>query len=138
MNKKILEIKWQRLVYKGETCSRCEDTERELNKAVSFLTRFFTPIGIEIILKKEEISLSEFEKDPLKSNEILINNIPIENYLSGKIGQSPCCSVCGPSQCRTLEINGKVYETITADIIIKAAFLAVSQLFERIKGIKDI
>lgn len=128
MNKKILEIKWQRLIYKGETCPRCSETEKELEKAVSVLSQSLFPTGIEVVLKKEEISISDFKKDPLQSNRILINDIPIEDYLSGKVGQSPCCGVCGPSECRTIEINGKVYETITADRIIQAALIAVSKL----------
>lgn len=128
MSKKILEIKWQRLVYKGETCPRCDQTDKELEKAVSFLSQSLLSMGIEVIFKKEEISISEFKKDPLQSNKILINNLPIEDYLLGKVGKSPCCSVCGSSECRTIELNGKVYESITADIIIKAALLAVSKL----------
>ncbi|MGB9721632.1 MAG: DUF2703 domain-containing protein [bacterium] len=31
MDKKILKIKWQRLLVDGETCPRCNETEQEID-----------------------------------------------------------------------------------------------------------
>ncbi|MEM4229694.1 MAG: DUF2703 domain-containing protein [Thermoproteota archaeon] len=70
----------------------------------------------------------EFKKDPLRSNQILINGLPLEDWVGGKAGQSPCCDVCGPSECRTVAIGEEAYEVIPADLIIKAGLLAASQL----------
>ncbi|GBD38490.1 hypothetical protein HRbin37_00740 [bacterium HR37] len=67
--KKILKIKWQRLVPEGETCPRCGSTEKELDKAILILKKSLAPLGIEVELEKEELSLSEFKKDPLRSIE---------------------------------------------------------------------
>jgi len=123
-----INIKWQRLVAKGETCPRCESTEQELNKAINKLQQALSPLEIKVTLEKEEINISEFKQDPLQSNRILINEQPIENLLKGKVGQSPCCEVCGPTDCRTMEIDGQIYETIPSELIIQAGLMAANEI----------
>lgn len=127
-NTKTLKIKWQRLITDGQTCPRCGSTEEELEKAISALKKSLTPLGIEVVLKKDEISVSEFKKYPLRSNQIWINERPLEDWIGGKTGHSPCCDVCGPSECRTVRVGGETYETIPMDLVIKAGLLAASQL----------
>ena len=123
-----LKIKWKRLISKGETCPRCGSTEEALRKAVSTLKQSLAPLGIEVILEKEELSVTEFKKDPLQSNRIWINNRLLEDWINGSVGHSPCRDVCGPHDCRTVEVEGHIYETIPAEIIIKAGLSAASQL----------
>jgi hypothetical protein len=125
---KTLRIKWERLVSDGQTCQRCGSTEEELEKAVSTLRRSLDPMGIDVVLEKHELSKEEFEKNPLQSNQIWLNDRSLEDWIDGTAGQSPCCDVCGPLDCRTVEVEGKVYETITADLITKAGLIAASQL----------
>lgn len=124
---KTLKVKWQRLVSDGQTCPRCGSTEEELEKAISTLKQSLSPLGMEVVVEKEELSVSEFKKDPLRSNQIWLNDRPLEDWIGGKVGQSPCCDVCGPSECRTVGVGGEVYEAIPADLIIKAGLLAASQ-----------
>jgi len=127
-NQKTLRIEWQRLISNDRTCPRCGSTEEELDKAVSTLKQSLAPLGIEVMLEKKELSLSEFKKAPLQSNRIWINNRPLEDYIGGSVGQSPCCDVCGPSECRTVEMEGQTYETIPSKMIIKAGLAAATQL----------
>lgn len=127
-NKNILIIKWQRLIFEGETCPRCGSTDKELDKAVSILRQSLAPLGIEIVLEKEELPVSKFKKDPLQSNRIWINNRLLEDWIEGGVGHSPCCNVCGPHECRTVEVKGQVFEVIPAEMIIKAGLTAASQL----------
>ena len=127
-NTKTLEIKWQRVVSDGQTCPRCGSTEEALEKAIATLRQSLTPLGIQIVLEKDELSVAEFEKDPLRSNQIWLNDRPLEDWIGGRVGQSPCCDVCGPSECRTVGVGTEVYEAIPADLIIKAGLLAASQL----------
>lgn len=101
------KIKWKRLVKDGKTCDRCAETEIELEIAVSKLKEVLKPLGIQVLLLKEEISREEFEKDPLSSNVILINDRPLESYINANVGKSSCCDVCAPHECRTLEFDGK-------------------------------
>ena len=127
-NKNILKIKWQRLIFEGETCPRCGSTDKELDRAVSTLRQSLAPLGIEIVLEKEELPVSEFNKDPLQSNRIWINNRLLEDWIEGEVGHTPCCYVCGPHECRTVEVKGQVFEVIPADMIIKAGLIAASEL----------
>lgn len=126
--KKMLKIRWQRLLSDGQTCPRCGSTEEELEKAISTLKQSLNPLGVEVVLEKDELSVAEFKKDPLRSNQIWLNDRPLEDWVGGKTGQSPCCDVCGPSECRTVGVEGEVYETIPADLVIKAGLLAASKL----------
>lgn len=125
-NMNTLKIRWQRLVSGGQTCPRCGSTEEELEKAISTLKQSLTPLDIQVVLEKDEISFAEFKKDPLRSNQIWLNDRLLEDWIGGKVGQSPCCDVCGPSGCRTVGVGGEVYEAIPADLIIKAGLLAAS------------
>jgi hypothetical protein len=126
---KTLKIKWQRLVSEGETCPRCGSTEGELEKAILILKQALTPLGITVILEKYELSDEEFKKDPLKSNQILLNDQLLEEWIGGNIGQSECCDVCNDN-CRTIGVDGDIYETIPAELIIKAGLLAATQLVD--------
>lgn len=127
-NMKTLKIRWQRLVSDGQTCPRCGSTEEELEKAISILKKSLTPLGVEVVLEKDEISLAEFKKDPLLSNQIWLNNLLLEDLIGGKTSQSKCCDVCGDSDCRTVGVGGEVYESIPADLVVKAGLIAASQL----------
>lgn len=122
----VMVIRWQRLVSEGETCPRCGATEHELNKASSILDKSLAQLGIKVVLEKNSLSAVEFEKNPLRSNQIWINNRPLEDYIHGKVGQSPCCDVCGPAECRTLEIDGQIFDTIPSAIIVRAGLIAAS------------
>jgi len=126
----ILNIKWKRLISDGKTCPRCGSTEEEINDAINILNQSLSPLEIKVILKKEEISFLDFKKNPLESNRIWINNRPLEDYIGGLIGKSECCDVCGHSECRTVNKDEQVYETIPSKIIIQAGLIAASQLIE--------
>lgn len=123
-----LTITWQRLVEDGETCPRCGGTGEEVRKAARALGQALAPLGIEVVLEEVELSFEEFERQPLDSNQILIGGRPIEEWLGAKAGKSPCCEVCGPNECRTLTVEGRVYEAIPQDLIIRAGLLAAAGL----------
>ncbi|MDW8056389.1 MAG: DUF2703 domain-containing protein [Elusimicrobiota bacterium] len=127
---KSLEIKWQRLIYKNKTCPRCAKTENEIKKTVSLLKEVCRNTGIKFVLKKEKISKNEFIKNPLKSNQIFINNKPLEEYLNAKISKTKCCDVCGPVECRTVVLDKTQFEVIPKEIIIKAGIIAISEILK--------
>lgn len=123
-----LTIKWQRLIENGETCERCGATEQEVEKAFNKLEKSLKPLGIDVTLQKEEISKTEFEKNPTSSNAVFINNRPLEEWINGDTGKSECCDVCGDENCRTVIINGEEYEVVPSELIIEASLKAASQL----------
>jgi len=124
-NKKKLVINWQRLVSKGNTCPRCGNTEDELDKAVLRLKEKLSPLGIEVILKKTELTLKEFRKDPIQSNKILFNGKTLESLIGAETGQSQCCYVCGVKECRTVKTKKGLYETIPAKMIVRTGLTAI-------------
>ncbi|MDP3181940.1 MAG: DUF2703 domain-containing protein [Desulfobaccales bacterium] len=125
-----LPIKWQRLVYDSQTCSRCEATGQEVQKAVTALRQSLNPLGIRVTLETEELDPATFARDPSQSNRLWVGGLPLEEWLGAQVGQSPCCGPCGDAECRTLEAQGQTYETIPAALIIKAGLRAASQLLD--------
>lgn len=132
---KTIKISWQRLVDdQGATCERCGNTEQELDKAVRFLQKSLAPAGIRFSVEKKVIDIREVANDPSQSNRIWIDGRPLEKWLGTDVGKSPCCGPCEGLECRTLEQNGTTYETIPAELIIKAGLLAVQRQVEKISG----
>lgn len=127
-HQKSMNITWQRLVTDDETCPRCGSTEDELASAVESLKQALTPLGIQIVVNKKELSVDEFKNQPLESNRIWLNGQPLEDIVDAVVGQSPCCDVCGPSECRTVTVDGQVLETIPSNVIVKAGLMAASKL----------
>src|SRR5512134_853534 len=123
-----MQILWKRLVKDGETCARCGDTGRELEAAVAKLAAALRPLGIEPVLKTQEIDEAAFKTNTSESNRVWIAGKPIEEWLSADVGMSRCCSVCGDSDCRTLEVGGRTYETIPEEQFIKVGLMAASQM----------
>lgn len=123
-----MQIVWKRLVKGGETCTRCGDTGRELEAAVTKLAAALRPLGIEPALQTQEIDEAAFKVKSSESNRVWIAGKPIEEWLGADVGMSRCCSVCGDSDCRTLEVGGRTYETIPEEQFVKAGLMAASQM----------
>jgi hypothetical protein len=86
------------------------------------------PLNIEPILELREIDEKVFRNKPAESNRIWIAGKPVEEWLAASVGSSPCCTVCGDTPCRTMEIEGAVFEDIPEAVILKAALIAASGL----------
>ena len=124
-----LPIVWQRLVdSRGRTCDRCSATNDGLRQAVAKLEEVLRPLGIEVAFETREIDKKSFTADPSQSNRIWIAGKPMEEWLGARVGSSPCCSVCGDSKCRTIEMGDDVFEAIPSDLFLKAALIAASDL----------
>lgn len=131
MAMKTLPIVWQRLVSAdGRTCDRCDATHRQMQRAVDRLEQALRPLGIEPTLMLRELDEQSFKAAPGESNRIWIAGRPMEEWLGAGIGSSPCCSVCGDSECRTVEVGGATFEAIPEQLILKAALIASAQLLD--------
>ena len=126
----LLPMRWQRLVRDGRTCTRCGNTEVEVRRAAETLRQVLAPLGIEPQLEVTDVEEAAFAANPLESNRIWIADRPLEDWLNGSVGSSRCCSVCGDSDCRTLQVRGTTYETIPESLIIKAGLLAAAELLD--------
>ncbi len=126
---KRLRIVWQRLVKTGgQTCDRCGATFDGLQRAIAKLKDVLGPLGLEPMLETREIDEEAFKADPSMSNRIWIAGRPLEEWLGARVGGSRCCSVCGDSECRTVEVAGTVFEAIPEELILKAALVAAAQM----------
>jgi len=130
---KTLAIRWQRLVDEnGQTCERCGATEKEVQKACQNLEKSLTPLGIKVVLEEKALDSATCAKDISESNRIWINNRPLEEWLGAEVGKSSCdfcCEELGPDvECRTVTHEGQTFETIPANLIVKAGLLAASRL----------
>ena len=126
-----LQIVWKRLVTPdGQTCVRCAATQREVQQAVAILGESLRPLGIQPQLEITEIDEASFRTDPAESNRIWIAGKPMEEWLQGRVGSSRCCSVCGGSECRTVEVGGATFEAIPERLILKAALIASAELLD--------
>jgi len=129
-SRKILHVTWQRLVENtGLTCSRCHETEACLDEAIGALRPLLSGQGIEIILQKKRILPLAFNRDPLASNIISIEGKRLESWLQAETGRSPCGDVCGDNECRTLSFEGKTYEAVPVELIIRGLLRAVETVF---------
>ncbi len=128
---KALAIEWQRLLdEEKQTCPRCGSTEQEVEKAVKELNSLLSSYDISVILTKKSIDPETFKKDVLQSNRILIAGKTLEYWIGATTGQSKCCSVCGDSECRTVEYGGDTHEAIPAELIVRAGIAAAAYLFK--------
>lgn len=126
---KSLSIVWQRFVdSSGQTCDRCGSTYESLQEAVETLKETLRPLDIEPVFETREIAKDSFTKDPVQSNRIWIAGKPIEAWLNANVSSSQCCTVCGDSECRTIEVGNEVFEAIPRDLILKASLIAASQM----------
>lgn len=120
-----LPIMWQRLVSSdGKTCDRCHTTYQEMQRAFGKLKEALCPLGIEPTLEVSAIDEESFKSDPSESNRIWIAGRPMEEWIGASVGRSRCCSVCGESECRTLEVVGTTFEAIPEKLFLKAALIA--------------
>ena len=130
---KTLAIRSQRLVDEnGQTCERCGATEKEVQKAYQNLEKSLSPLGIKVVLEEKALDSATCAKDISESNRIWIDDRPLEEWLDAEVGKSSCdfcCEELGPNvECRTVTHEGRTFETIPANLIVKAGLLAASRL----------
>ena len=129
----VLTVNWQRMVTDdGATCDRCGSTGEELRKAVDTLREALAPLGITVESTEEELSTTEFASNVIGSNRIMIGGRLLEDWLGGATGQSPCESCCeavgDDVECRTVTVDQTTYDTVPAELIIRAGLLAAAEL----------
>ncbi len=128
---KPLPIVWQRLVSpEGKTCDRCNATYEEMQRAVRRLEDVLRPLEIRPTLEVKQIDEASFKSNPTESNRVWIAGRPMEEWLAARVGSSPCCSVCGESECRTVQIGEKTFEAIPERLFLSAALAASARLLD--------
>ena len=80
-----------------------------MQRAFAKLKEALAPLGIEPTLEIREIDKDSFRINPSESNRIWIAGKPMEEWLDANVGSSRCCSVCGESSCRTLQVGAHTW-----------------------------
>jgi hypothetical protein len=128
---KTLVIRWQRLTEaSGDTCGRCGNTERSVNEARGLLAASLKPLGIRVSIAKARLTPEQFKLDPSQSNRIWIAEQPLEDILGAKSGMSRCSGCCGESDCRTTIVDGRAYETIPPELIVRAGLKVAANMVQ--------
>ena len=107
---------------------RCAATQDEVEQAVAKLEQVLAPLDMAPQLEVAEVDNAKFQASPGESNRIWIAGRPMEDWLDATVGSSRCCSVCGDSDCRTVEVRGTTFEAIPEKLILQAALVAAAEL----------
>jgi len=124
----LLEIVWQRVTVGAETCERCGDTGDNVQRAVARLGELLAPRGIEVALTQKALP-------PLavaESNRIFFDGAALEDLLGAEVVMNHCQSCCdllgAQTDCRALRLEGREYEALPEELIVRAGLLAAKAL----------
>jgi hypothetical protein len=135
MTTRKLDILWQRLTVGAETCVRCGDTGQSVRKAAEALRLELAPQGIEVVLTEK--TLLPFAPNVLaESNRVFFNGESLEDLVGAQVGSSHCQSCCDllgdtlnrQTDCRTLTLDGREYEALPEELLLRAGRIAAEQL----------
>lgn len=128
---KTLVIQWQRLTESsGDTCGRCGNTERSIDEAGRLLTASRRPLGIRVSVVKARLTSEMFGLDPSQSNRIWIADQPLEEIIGAQTGVSRCSGCCGDRDCRTTVVDGRSYETVPPELIVRAGLKLAANMVQ--------
>lgn len=128
---KTLIIRWQRLVDDaGDTCGRCGGTERSIADAQRILTAALKPVGVGVRVIKTQLTAEQFDLDPSESNRIWVGDDPLETVLGASTGASACAGCCGDRPCRTTVVDGRSYDAIPVELIVRAGLRVAADLVQ--------
>jgi len=79
---------------------------------------------------KTQLTAEQFKLDPSESNRIWIGEEMLDTILGAKTGTSACAGVCDGSPCRTTLVDSQSYETIPAELIVRAGLHVAADLLQ--------
>lgn len=126
---KELIIEWRHYAKKGETCDRCAATGNSTQEVVAVLTQQLADKRIKVVFSETVVP----EELMAQSNMLLFNGTPLEDLLEGATTSENTCPSCScltgqDTSCRTVEHEGVIHEEIPAELIRRAAMLAVGRM----------
>jgi len=123
-----LEIIWQRVSVGAETCERCGDTGDNVRRAVARLGEVLASRGIEVALTQKVLPPFAVAE----SNRIFFDGAALEDLLGAEVVMNHCQSCCdllgAQTDCRALRLEGREYEALPEELIVRAGLLAAKAL----------
>lgn len=128
---KRLDILWQRLVVGAQTCERCGDTGQSVRRAAEALRQELAVRGISVTLTEKV--LPPFAPQVLdESNRVFFNGASVEELLGAEVGKNHCQSCCdllgGQTDCRTLTVDGREFEALPEELLVRAGRIAAGKV----------
>jgi hypothetical protein len=117
-------------------CPRCQDTGRNLERAISKLKRVLSETGTEIVLNKIQVRSEDQARELgfVASPTIRVNGRDIQPYVRQSRCEA-CGSLCGDEcECRVWDYQGREYPGSPVGMIIDAILSAVYGGRERESG----
>lgn len=118
--KRNLIIEWKHIgTTVTGTCERCSLTVGAIMDVLEDLQPYFRQKNITARFRETILPDSQIEE----SNQVLINGVPLEEYLSdARVVQTPCCSCAcitgqDEAECRAIDIGEERYEAIPPDLL---------------------
>ncbi|MBI3343258.1 DUF2703 domain-containing protein [Candidatus Gottesmanbacteria bacterium] len=127
MNK--LNVTWKHYDKEGKTCDRCGKTGETVRQVVTELKSKLAKHDIDLVYQEEKL-----KKDAIdQSNLILLNGVPVEQYVPDTRVQYTPCSSCSclagaDVSCRAISQNGYVSEDVSKGLLIEAIHQAAKGL----------
>ena len=130
--KRNLIIEWKHIgTTVTGTCERCSLTGGAIMDVLEDLQPYFRQKNITARFRETILPDSQIEE----SNQVLINGVPLEEYLSGaEVVQTPCCSCAcitgqDEAECRAIDVGDERYEAIPPDLL-KRVIIGVVESWE--------
>ena len=129
---KTLVLEWQRMIDEdGNVCCGSEDTRLAVETAREELAEELKDHGIKVILTKSDFSPAECRDCPERANRVLVGGQGVDYWLGAEVGKSPCEGFCKQAlgdkgSCQNLIYEGKTYEVVPAELIVKAGLTAAA------------
>jgi len=125
---KTLDILWQRVTVGAETCERCGDTGQSVRRAAEALRLELAPRGIEVALTEKTLPPFAVQE----SNRVFFNGAALEDLVGAEVGLNHCQSCCdllgAQTDCRTLIVEGREYEALPEELLLRAGRVAAERL----------
>jgi hypothetical protein len=122
---KTIVISWQHA--KQEVCLGCKKPgldEDGIKSAAKSLEKRLTDKGIKV----KWVEKDPDPKAPAGTNDIWVCDIPVATWLGGQVATRPCCQ---GSVSRSMALDGRTYEVIPAELVVRAGLSAADMLIEQ-------
>lgn len=129
-------VEWKHLDWNGRTCDRCHDTGANLRAVVRKLNTSLRSRRVRFRLKETLLKPDQLAE----SNSIIIDGQPLETMLPAMRVTSTECGSCGEllgqaTDCRALNKDGRIHETIPEEVIHDALRKVVGGKLEESNGV---
>jgi len=130
--KRNLVIEWKHIGNNVTgTCERCSLTAGAIMDVLEELQPYFRQKNVTARFRETILPDSQIEE----SNQVVINGIPLDKYLSdARVVQTPCCSCAcitgqDEAECRAIDVGEERYEAIPLDLL-KQVIIGIVESWE--------